>query len=189
MVMFAYSKIVATRLKNIFFHKQSFLLIPVILFLWYSLDALYSYNITAEKLRRFSGTVVFLDSTSIPVSRNMNRGAKGHYLRLKLNSEFFPFFIIRTVPNSRMDRLLTSRLKLGNDVILYTEPQFLDGVIQRSGSNTVVKLVRGNTVIFDYFHISNKVSYKMALISIPLFIVSLALYLVKTRQRLLKNVD
>lgn len=165
-------------------HRQTFLLLFSLLFLWYTADAFYDYTITENDLTPHKGKITHLDTASSKSKKDIHKYGDGLFFELKIDSEPNATFMLYALLNSRHFHYIQSRLKKNDTVTIFTEPRFLETVIHRRGSHAIEKLMKGKKVLIKYSAtLKNQVDGHVLVKYVSLAVVFLGLYFVKARAR------
>lgn len=165
------------RIGTFIFHIQSLLLIPVLLFLWYTINAFYGYTITERDLISHTGNLIRNDTVYVGDSKAVRTRTNGYYIRLGLDTE--PSRLFRLFYTPHRYHVLT-RLKRGDRVTIFTEPELF---ARNRREVTIMKLVSGERVIMEYSKLSHRISSTLLLIFLPLFLGFFLLYFFTARRR------
>lgn len=170
------------KIKQILFHKQALLLIPILIFLRNSADLFYSYMLKENDLVTHSGRISFI---GIQPPDSIKKGAKYESIKIKISSEPTVTYELPGANAPEVHRYFKS----GDEITFYTEKRFALAFSKSSAETTIIKAIRDNKVIINHFKTYKKVSFNMMLFHLTLFSVFLFLYIYKTRKRMLNNDD
>ncbi|GEM_PF-4107915 len=158
---------------NIFFHRQSILLLPIAFFVLCFIDAMYGY--LADPLFR-SGTISTIDFQT--ESKKSNQ--QDIILTLD-NDSTYHFRIPVNVIQYKKETI--SKIQVDQPVTIYFAPAFL-GQNQKDKPYEVLKLlIEGNTIV-DIVRIAKGVSFNLMLIYGILSLILISYYLYRLRMRL-----
>lgn len=159
------------------FHRQSFLLIPIVISLCYTFVGLSRYS---QRTVIHTGKLISIDRAEKNL-RDLSKSAdkRYSYVTLGINTSGKLFKVLIS-PNSRANSYIVSHIHLGDTVVLYSKSESL---IRRSNFNMVDKLLHRGNIIVDYSKLTQKVNFNITLISMPFLIGFSALYIVKARRR------
>src|SRR5690606_36648039 len=130
--------------KQLLFHKQAFLLIPILIFLRNSADLFYSYMEKENELVAHSGLISFI---GIPSPDTIENDAKYKYVKLRISSEPAVTSQLPGV-NAPLVRIF---FRSGDQITFYLKKPFLLASSNSSVETEIVKAVKDNRVIINHF--------------------------------------
>lgn len=170
-----------SQLQKFFFHRQTLLLIPIALFLWYTIDALGLSDPKNQKIETYRGKLNSIELLRDTVS-SIVPGRSATYLSIKvlgLESISFEYLISERQFNS-----LNPKLKAGDEVVITAvrPKRVKDG---RSDTHELQQLSVNNEIILpNDLSTAKKVSKNLALGFFVIFLVLFVIYVYWARIRI-----
>lgn len=165
-------------------HPQIFLLLASLLFLWYTFTVWALNNIAEGDLIAHSGLLTNMDTVNTNSKQQLGyRGKTNYYLRFTIDKEPNRMFTLLTRP--QYDYIISSQLKVGDSVTLFTLPRFgskLFGFAE--ASSEVQKLSKGDKLVFHNTSLYARKNYLWLYINLITSLTFFILYIVKLRRKI-----
>ena len=165
-------------ISRLLFHKDSFILIVTLAFLWVTISLMTDSKIKSINLERHKGVVLNIDSVVTGVKDRPLFKQTTQELRLTINTDRKYF----TTTTTGSFKYITSKIKIGDTVTILTKPKvFLFFGLKKV--NDISQLVKGDTTIIDYeeYRVTAK---KLFIFSAIMTIISASTYYFWTQRRL-----
>lgn len=162
------------------FHAQSLILIPALLFLWYAVNLYADNHVDEDELIAHNGQVIFLDTIFAKPEKDLkfNGNSKVNYFRVKLHNQPERVFTILTNPTYSNYERITSNVKVGDRITIFTKPQLGSGIGVRE-SNTIVKIAKSNESVVE-FKRSTRSGF-LVLLPISMFLFAVFIFMARKR--------
>ena len=129
-----------------FLHWHSLLIIPIAYLLSFLIILVPSLFINEIDLIPHKGRVTLLKSVNAVEKQARQKYGKGHSLILKIDTEPERMFVLGTIPNSGYEKIILSKIKLGDTIIISTNPE----VFKHEKTN-VSKILKNKEIITPYY--------------------------------------
>lgn len=170
------------RIFSTFLYWHSLLIIPIAYLLSFLIILMPSLFINETDLIPHKGRVTLLKSVNAVEKQARQKYGKGHSLILKIDTEPKRMFVLGTIPNSRYEKIILSKIKLGDTIIISTVPE----LFERKRIN-VSKIQKNKQIITPYYGDRYKKSGARFLSFIFLIFALLSIvYFLLLRRRYLK---
>lgn len=165
------------QLRNLIIHKDSFMLVFSLVFLWFSISLYVDSSFKISNMINHTGRVEHITNVITKVKNKLFFKETTRELQLKLNTEEDYFTSITT----KSFKNIVSGIKVGDTVTIFTKPKIW-GIFGLKRTRDISQLTKNGTIVINYATYKRRISGLFILTFIFSFILFIV-YFVRINKR------